>query len=238
MAVYPANIKGTVGYTWIVLADGSSYPTAQQTQDAYDEITAIETVLGTSGMGGDSVATRLATLEGGGVMSEGKKRIMNIMAVTPDLSNPPVQDFITGTNVETEVMWFGASADTKVHFNFTLPSDVDTTEDITVLIDCCISDAPSTGDVVELVMYYLPITASSTSLSSGATEQSTSDNYIVDGWTVGIKRTHSELTIPSTHLTAGYSYSCTLLRDVSEDDYANDFGITNIALKYTCKDPA
>ena len=237
MATYPSGIKGSASYPWTDLIDGTTYPTAAHIEDCYDEVTAIETELGTNPKGSySSVKARIEAIEDD-YLAVGKKRRININSVDPDVNYSPIVDWITNTNVIVPVMWFGDSSDSKIHFIWHVPYDCDTSEDITLILDCCIKTA-SSGTNVKLELHYFPAGTSWTSIGSATEYSDDSDFIAVNTWGAKEIRRDSSLVISASNISAHDTLFITLMRDVSDettDQYTDDFGILNIAMEYTNK---
>ena len=231
---YPSSIDSFTTKT------STDYVLAAHVNSLQTAVVAIETELGTDPAGTETnVADRLDALEATASLLAGRKRRFNILTVKGDPDNPPVDSMLDGTLVSTPIMLFSSSVDQKVHFSFHVPPDCNTDYDLTLCLDCAVNDDGDTGETVGIELHYACV-ANDESIT-GATEHTVdiTDGLDVSSWDAEKRYYVDDLVIDAAHIAAGDTIHCTLQRDTDDDDdYPHDFGIYNIAIEYTIKNPS
>ena len=232
-ATYPGGIKDFGDD----LVDGEDYPLVSDINDPRAEIEAIETELGLNPSGSSTdVATRLTAIEAGDYLLSGKKRTETIWTAYNDPAASVQQGYIQGTIIKTPALFFATAATNRIHFTWRVLPNVDTTENVTLLIDCVIETAEATNYNVDLALYYRSV--ASNELFTG-TEQSSTDTQDVQTWGANKRYVNTSLVISAAQIAADDLVTGCIERNPAATlEYPYRFGITNISLEYTCKDPA
>jgi hypothetical protein len=234
MSSYPGALKNFTDFV-----DGVDYPQATMFNQIHDEVEAIQAELGTdpAGASASTVKERLENIEATDWLLEGKKRRVAVHSVKADDANAPSESFLTGTNVKTNVMWFNKDTNQKVHFTFHVPPDCDPAEDLTLILGCVIPTAEASKAVVLDLDYRA--TAESEQINAGGSEQSDTAILDVGTWTANYLLRISSLAAAAAQIAAADTISFSLSRDTANgsDNYGYNFGIINIALEYTVKNP-